>query len=148
MSGGMCMCGGMWFSPEVLENVSHPFIVSLHYAFQTPKKSGSPECWQLHSELGSSIPMFLLLSRLYLVLDYCPGGELFFHLSRAGRFSEGRTRRAADWNRWIEKSICNEYRRKKRGYYESHSQTMCWCIGGICLSKLDHEGAFGKTNPW
>eukprot|EP00438_Fugacium_kawagutii_P031867 Skav224120 [mRNA] locus=scaffold2427:276419:283722:- [translate_table: standard] len=53
---------------EVLEHVSHPFIVSLHYAFQTPKK-------------------------LYLVLDYCPGGELFFHLSRAGRFSEGRTRR-------------------------------------------------------
>mmetsp|Transcript_146114 Transcript_146114/g.207076 ORF Transcript_146114/g.207076 Transcript_146114/m.207076 type:complete len:330 (-) Transcript_146114:107-1096(-) len=52
---------------NVLEHVNHPFIVSLHYAFQTPKK-------------------------LYLVLDYCPGGELFFHLSRAGRFSEGRTR--------------------------------------------------------
>lgn len=33
-----------------------------------------------------------LMARLYLVLDYCPGGELFFHLSRAGRFSEGRTR--------------------------------------------------------
>jgi protein-serine/threonine kinase len=26
------------------------------------------------------------------VLEYCPGGELFFHLSRAGRFSEGRCR--------------------------------------------------------
>eukprot|EP00931_Biecheleriopsis_adriatica_P087054 TRINITY_DN61577_c0_g1_i1.p1 TRINITY_DN61577_c0_g1~~TRINITY_DN61577_c0_g1_i1.p1 ORF type:complete len:337 (-),score=76.75 TRINITY_DN61577_c0_g1_i1:65-1075(-) len=52
---------------SVLEHVSHPFIVALHYAFQTPKK-------------------------LYLVLDYCPGGELFFHLSRAGRFAEGRTR--------------------------------------------------------
>lgn len=24
------------------------------------------------------------------MLDYCPGGELFFHLSRAGRFSEVR----------------------------------------------------------
>lgn len=24
---------------NVLEHVSHPFIVSLHYAFQTPKKS-------------------------------------------------------------------------------------------------------------
>mmetsp|Transcript_8208 Transcript_8208/g.24166 ORF Transcript_8208/g.24166 Transcript_8208/m.24166 type:complete len:328 (-) Transcript_8208:468-1451(-) len=51
----------------VLEAVSHPFIVTLHYAFQTPKK-------------------------LYMVMEYCPGGELFFHLSRAGRFSEGRTR--------------------------------------------------------
>merc|ERR1719282_2105210 len=52
---------------NVLETVSHPFIVVLHYAFQTPKK-------------------------LYFVLEYCPGGELFFHLSRAGRFSEGRCR--------------------------------------------------------
>jgi len=47
--------------------MAHPFIVQLHYAFQTPKK-------------------------LYFVLEYCPGGELFFHLSRAGRFSEGRCR--------------------------------------------------------
>eukprot|EP00747_Dinoflagellata_sp_TGD_P196463 gnl/TRDRNA2_/TRDRNA2_66575_c0_seq1.p1 gnl/TRDRNA2_/TRDRNA2_66575_c0~~gnl/TRDRNA2_/TRDRNA2_66575_c0_seq1.p1 ORF type:complete len:365 (+),score=64.89 gnl/TRDRNA2_/TRDRNA2_66575_c0_seq1:63-1097(+) len=52
---------------NVLETVSHPFIVSLAYAFQTPKK-------------------------LYLVLEYCPGGELFFHLSRAGRFAEGKSR--------------------------------------------------------
>lgn len=52
---------------NVLEAVNHPFIVTLHYAFQTPKK-------------------------LYMVLEYCAGGELFFHLSRAGRFSEGRCR--------------------------------------------------------
>jgi len=52
---------------SVLETVSHPFIVGLKYAFQTPKK-------------------------LYMVLEYCPGGELFFHLSRAGRFSENKTR--------------------------------------------------------
>merc|ERR1719230_1407385 len=52
---------------QVLEAASHPFIVTLHYAFQTPKK-------------------------LYMVTEYCPGGELFFHLSRAGRFSEARCR--------------------------------------------------------
>jgi len=52
---------------NVLEAVSHPFIVTLHYAFQTPKK-------------------------LFFVLEFCPGGELFFHLSRTGRFTEGRCR--------------------------------------------------------
>merc|ERR1712232_1180632 len=52
---------------NVLEAVSHPFIVVLHYAFQTPKK-------------------------LYFVLEFCSGGELFYHLSRAGRFSESRCR--------------------------------------------------------
>lgn len=52
---------------NVLEAVVHPFIVNLHYAFQTPTK-------------------------LFFVLEYCPGGELFFHLSRAGRFSEPRSR--------------------------------------------------------
>jgi protein-serine/threonine kinase len=52
---------------NVLETAQHPFIVNLMYAFQTPKK-------------------------LYFVLEFCPGGELFFHLSRNGRFSEGRTR--------------------------------------------------------
>lgn len=41
----------------------HPFLMSLHFAFQTP-------------------------TRLFLVLDYCPGGELFFHLSRFKRFPE------------------------------------------------------------
>jgi serum/glucocorticoid-regulated kinase 2 len=48
---------------KVLSVVNHPFIMKLHYAFQTPEK-------------------------LYLVLDYCPGGELFFHLSRFRRFPE------------------------------------------------------------
>ena len=52
---------------NVLGSVQHPFIVELVYAFQTPKK-------------------------LYFILEFCPGGELFFHLSRAGRFSETRCR--------------------------------------------------------
>uniref|UniRef100_M4BAS1 Protein kinase domain-containing protein n=1 Tax=Hyaloperonospora arabidopsidis (strain Emoy2) TaxID=559515 RepID=M4BAS1_HYAAE len=48
---------------RVLASISHPFVVCLHYAFQTRDK-------------------------LYFVLDYCPGGDLFFHLSRCGCFPE------------------------------------------------------------
>jgi serine/threonine protein kinase len=48
---------------RVLGRAKHPFIVHLHYAFQTSQK-------------------------LYFVLDYCPGGELFFHLSRMEKFEE------------------------------------------------------------
>jgi len=51
---------------SVLEAVNHPFIVNLHYAFQTKDK-------------------------LYFVLDYCPGGELFYHLKNEGCFSKNRT---------------------------------------------------------
>lgn len=52
---------------NVMSYVKHPYIVSLRFAFQSPKT-------------------------LYFVLDYCAGGELFFHLGRAGRFSEHRAR--------------------------------------------------------
>jgi hypothetical protein len=48
---------------NVLEYIHHPFIVQLRYAFQTKNK-------------------------LYFVLDYCAGGELFFHLGKMGKFSE------------------------------------------------------------
>eukprot|EP00753_Platysulcus_tardus_P015852 PLAT5312.1.p2 GENE.PLAT5312.1~~PLAT5312.1.p2 ORF type:complete len:336 (-),score=148.10 PLAT5312.1:31-1038(-) len=48
---------------RILEEIDHPFIVSLRYAFQTPDK-------------------------LYLVMDYANGGELFVHLQRAGKFDE------------------------------------------------------------
>lgn len=52
---------------RVLENIDHPFIVSLRFAFQTA-------------------------SKLYMVLDYFTGGELFFHLKNHGRFSEARAK--------------------------------------------------------
>ena len=51
----------------VLSEVNHPFIMKLHFAFQSDEK-------------------------LFLVLDYCAGGELFFHLSRHRRFPENYTR--------------------------------------------------------
>lgn len=52
---------------NVLEFIHHPFIVSLRFAFQTN-------------------------ANLYLVLDYCSGGELFFHLGRESKFTEERVR--------------------------------------------------------
>ncbi len=48
---------------NILEEVKHPFIVDLIYAFQTKGK-------------------------LYLILEYLSGGELFMHLEREGIFLE------------------------------------------------------------
>jgi serine/threonine protein kinase len=47
--------------------VDHPYVVKLHYAFQSPEK-------------------------LYFVLDWINGGELYFHLKKDGIFSEARVR--------------------------------------------------------
>uniref|UniRef100_A0A8W8L4N2 Protein kinase domain-containing protein n=1 Tax=Magallana gigas TaxID=29159 RepID=A0A8W8L4N2_MAGGI len=51
----------------LLKNVKHPFLVGLHYSFQTADK-------------------------LYFVLDYVNGGELFFHLQRERYFPEHRAK--------------------------------------------------------
>lgn len=52
---------------SILQTINHPFIVKLHYAFQTK-------------------------DRLYLVLDLLSGGELFFHLGEVGTFDEYRAK--------------------------------------------------------
>ncbi|XP_042345704.1 serine/threonine-protein kinase Sgk2b [Plectropomus leopardus] len=49
----------------LLKGLKHPFLVGLHFSFQT-------------------------LNRLYFVLDYVNGGELFYHLQREGSFPEPR----------------------------------------------------------
>lgn len=46
---------------NVLSVTNHPFIVKLNYAFQTYDK-------------------------LFLILDYCPGGDLAEHLAKEKRF--------------------------------------------------------------
>uniref|UniRef100_A0A0B7B813 Protein kinase domain-containing protein n=1 Tax=Arion vulgaris TaxID=1028688 RepID=A0A0B7B813_9EUPU len=51
----------------LLKNVKHPFLVGLHYSFQT-------------------------MDKLYFVLDYVNGGELFFHLQRERYFPEHRAK--------------------------------------------------------
>eukprot|EP01098_Paradermamoeba_levis_P010729 TRINITY_DN4519_c0_g2_i2.p1 TRINITY_DN4519_c0_g2~~TRINITY_DN4519_c0_g2_i2.p1 ORF type:complete len:466 (-),score=133.53 TRINITY_DN4519_c0_g2_i2:350-1747(-) len=52
---------------NILEKLVHPFLMNLHYSFQSSDK-------------------------LYFVMDYVNGGELFYHLQKDRRFSEERTR--------------------------------------------------------
>ncbi|QDZ17804.1 protein kinase [Chloropicon primus] len=52
---------------HILQAVQHPFMVHLRFAFQSE-------------------------SKLYMILDYVNGGELFFHLQNSVRFSEVRAR--------------------------------------------------------
>ena len=52
---------------DVLSYFSHPFIVSIKYAFQTPEK-------------------------LYMILEYCPGGDLGSVLKREKKLTEDRAK--------------------------------------------------------
>ena len=48
---------------KILAYLNHPFIIKMNFAFQTPKN-------------------------LYMVLDYCPNGDLMTHLGEKTRFPE------------------------------------------------------------
>ena len=48
---------------DILTQIKHPFLIRIHSAFQTDTK-------------------------LYLTLEYCPGGELFGLLSKKKRLTE------------------------------------------------------------
>jgi serine/threonine protein kinase len=48
---------------QILTSISHPFIMKMHYSFTTK-------------------------NYINIVLDFCPGGELFFHIVKKRRFSE------------------------------------------------------------
>jgi len=52
---------------SILRKLDCPFLVKMHYAFQDS-------------------------SKLYFVMDYINGGELFFHLQKEGKFSEERVK--------------------------------------------------------
>eukprot|EP00475_Leptophrys_vorax_P019612 TRINITY_DN2687_c0_g1_i1.p1 TRINITY_DN2687_c0_g1~~TRINITY_DN2687_c0_g1_i1.p1 ORF type:complete len:606 (-),score=162.74 TRINITY_DN2687_c0_g1_i1:1616-3340(-) len=55
---------------EIMETFQHPFLVGLRYAFQND-------------------------TRLYLVMDFYKGGELYFHLQRKKKFVEDEVRTMA-----------------------------------------------------
>ena len=46
-----------------MEELDHPFLIKLHWAFQSTRE-------------------------LFFAMDICTGGELFFHLTQYKRFSE------------------------------------------------------------
>lgn len=52
---------------SILMKLEFPFLVKLHYAFQT-------------------------VDKLYFIMDYINGGELFYHLQKEKRFAEDRVR--------------------------------------------------------
>jgi serine/threonine protein kinase len=52
---------------KILADLTHPFIVELYYAFQSPKY-------------------------IFLVLDYCAGGELFYYINRFKKLNEAEAR--------------------------------------------------------
>lgn len=52
---------------KILQEIDSPFVVKLHYAFQNPDK-------------------------LYFVMDFLNGGEMFTHLRKKIKFSEKRAR--------------------------------------------------------
>ena len=52
---------------NILKRANHPFVLKMHYSFQTP-------------------------ANLYMILDLCTGGDLAYHLSQSEIFEEEETR--------------------------------------------------------
>ena len=52
---------------NIMRFLEHPFLCKLHYAFQNSKK-------------------------LFLVMDFCQGGELYFHIRKEKKFAEEKAR--------------------------------------------------------
>lgn len=58
---------GTLLERQVLMSLNHPFILNLHYSFQTTK-------------------------HLYLIVEHINGGDLFYHLKKKGNFQEKEAR--------------------------------------------------------
>ena len=72
---------------RILQAISFPFLVSLEFHFKvsqlhlarTPKKSRGEGKVKFAPNLQDN-------SNLYMVLEFVPGGEMFSHLRRLGKF--------------------------------------------------------------
>lgn len=133
---------------SILMKLSHPFLVGLHYSFQTPDK-------------------------LYFIMDYVNGGELFFHLQKDRKFTEDRVRfYAAEIASGLEylhtagviyrdlkpenllltndgHIIMTDFGLSKEGLHSSDDRTATFCGTPEYLAPEILEGArYGKAVDW
>ncbi|KAL8181035.1 UNVERIFIED_CONTAM: Ribosomal protein S6 kinase alpha-6 [Gekko kuhli] len=87
---------------DILVEVNHPFIVKLHYAFgtQTPSPREMPSVgsifetgslpFKLRRKKDKKTPQFAFQTegKLYLILDFLRGGDVFTRLSKEVMFTE------------------------------------------------------------
>eukprot|EP01117_Protostelium_nocturnum_P020434 TRINITY_DN918_c0_g2_i1.p1 TRINITY_DN918_c0_g2~~TRINITY_DN918_c0_g2_i1.p1 ORF type:complete len:455 (-),score=106.78 TRINITY_DN918_c0_g2_i1:124-1488(-) len=103
---------------NILQKVHHPFLVNLVYSFQTTDK-------------------------LYLVMDFVNGGEMFFHLQKDKRFSEERSRfYAAEILLALEHLHANGiiYRDlKPENILFTHDGHICLTDFGLCKEGIETE---------
>lgn len=104
----------------LIDNMKHPFLVSLNFSFQTP-------------------------DRLYFVLDFINGGELFFHLQRERSFTE---KRAKFYSAEIGSAIGYMHERnliyrdlKPENILLSSDGHICLTDFGLCKSNMYHGTA-------
>lgn len=101
---------------HIMAKVSHPYLLCLRCAFQTHKK-------------------------LYMITDYCPGGELFFHFKKMQRFTEGMVRH---YSSQIALALCHLHS-NNIVYRDLKPENILLDIHGNCkitdygLSKLNHK---------
>lgn len=68
---------------RILQAISFPFLVNLEYHFKVKR---------LKEKNRHFIDFLQDNSYLYMVLEFVPGGEMFSHLRKVGRFSEQHAR--------------------------------------------------------
>ncbi|KAA3681563.1 ribosomal protein S6 kinase beta [Paragonimus westermani] len=94
---------------NILQMLRHPFLVKLHYAFQNH-------------------------SNLYIVLEYCPGGELFNYLEKEGALLENAA--------WAPEIIKCEGHGKAVDWWSLGTLLFDMLSGGILTAPLKFPPAF------